>query len=134
MLLDSYPRTLTLVQLRYGRTGATPWGDARYAFYGETGTPAVVFDGSNNCAGSLNGNGIPDECEFCRGDCNCDGDANWRDIDYFVAAMSGEQSWRHMFLPGPPSCQYDNCDVNIDGTVNWRDIDPFVAVMGTACP
>ena len=82
----------------------------------------------------VNGNGVPDECEFCRGDCNCDGSINWRDIDYFVAAMTSHTAWEAMFLPGSPSCQYDNCDVNISGAVNWRDIDPFVAVMNTACP
>ncbi len=70
----------------------------------------------------------------CRGDCNCDHAINWRDIDYFVAAMTSEMSWRNMFLPGSPSCTYANNDVNADGTVNWRDIDPFVAVMNTACP
>ncbi len=77
----------------------------------------------------------PNPCApACRGDANCDGGINWRDIDYFVAAMSGEQSWRDMFLPGTPGCTYANNDVNGDGVVNWRDIDPFVAVMGTSCP
>ena len=70
----------------------------------------------------------------CRGDCNCDGQVNWRDIDYFVAAMTSQAAWEAMFLPGMPSCLYGNNDVNADGTVNWRDIDPFVAVMGTSCP
>ncbi len=69
----------------------------------------------------------------CPGDSNCDNAINWRDIDYFVAAMSGEQSWLNMF-PVTPTCQYTNNDVNGDGAVNWRDIDPFVALMGTACP
>ncbi len=70
----------------------------------------------------------------CRGDCNCDGQINWRDIDYFVAAMSGEAAWHDMFLPGIPTCSYSNNDVNEDGIVNWRDIDPFLAVMGESCP
>ena len=70
---------------------------------------------------------------ICRGDANCDDGINWRDIDYFVAAMSGEQSWRNMFSPGTPSCPYDNNDLNDDDTVNWRDIDPLVALMNTVC-
>jgi hypothetical protein len=70
----------------------------------------------------------------CTGDGNCDSAINWRDIDFFVAAMSGEQSWRNLFLPGSPSCPYTNNDVNADGTVSWRDIDPFVALMNMPCP
>ena len=72
---------------------------------------------------------------LCRGDCNCDGSVNWRDIDFFVAAMNDSQAnWEDMFLPGAPSCYLAVCDVNGDGTVNWRDIDPFVGVMNTTCP
>ncbi|MCK4340734.1 MAG: hypothetical protein KAY37_03300 [Phycisphaerae bacterium] len=85
-----------------------------------------------------NGNGIPDECEtpaVCSGDCNCDGAIDWRDIDYFVAAMNDNiAAWEAMFSPSTPSCPFGNNDVNSDGTVNWRDIDPLVAVMNTTCP
>ncbi|MCK4342673.1 MAG: hypothetical protein KAY37_13225 [Phycisphaerae bacterium] len=71
----------------------------------------------------------------CGGDSNCDGAINWRDIDFFVAAMNDNQAaWEAMFLPGTPSCQFANNDVSEDGTVNWRDIDPFVALMNTTCP
>ena len=73
-------------------------------------------------------------CAVCAGDANCDGAVSWRDIDYFVAAMIGEQAWRDMFLPDSPACPYDNNDANEDGLVNWRDIDPLVARMGTVCP
>ena len=84
-----------------------------------------------------NNNGVPDECEappVCRGDSNCDGGVNWRDIDFFVAAMTSEAAWRNVFLPVAPGCPYDNNDVSGDGSVNWRDIDPLVALMNTACP
>ncbi len=82
-----------------------------------------------------NSNGIPDECDMaCRGDCNCDDVINWRDIDYFVAAMNDNvAAWEAMFAPGVPTCPFINNDVNVDGTVNWRDIDPFVEVMNTVC-
>ncbi|MCK4342505.1 MAG: hypothetical protein KAY37_12370, partial [Phycisphaerae bacterium] len=71
----------------------------------------------------------------CPGDCNCDGGVNWRDIDYFVAAMNDcVTCWADMFLPGELTCSFWNNDVNGDYTVNWRDIDPFVDLMNTTCP
>ena len=70
----------------------------------------------------------------CLGDSNCDDAINWRDIDYFVAAMSGQTAWQNLFLPGTPGCPFSNNDVNSDGTANWRDIDPLVALMNTPCP
>ena len=87
--------------------------------------------------GPLSTCGPPNPCQApagCPGDSNCDDGINWRDIDYFVAAMSGEQSWRDMFSSNTPSCPYTNSDVNGDGAVSWRDIDPFVARMNAACP
>ncbi|MCK4341105.1 MAG: hypothetical protein KAY37_05200 [Phycisphaerae bacterium] len=75
------------------------------------------------------------EVAICPGDSNCDLVINWRDIDYFVAAMNDNiAAWEAMFLPGTPTCSFWNNDVNGDGTVNWRDIDPFVALMNTTCP
>ncbi len=71
----------------------------------------------------------------CRGDANCDGQINWRDIDYFVAAQNDNVSgWEALFAPAAPSCPFTSNDLNEDGTVNWRDIDPFVAVQNTTCP
>ncbi len=93
-----------------------------------------IADGTSQDA---NSNGIPDECEVppvCPGDCNCDGDISWRDIEYLQAALESEQDWRDLFLPGTPTCSFDNNDVNADGIVNWRDVDPFVAVINTTCP
>ncbi|MCK4340606.1 MAG: hypothetical protein KAY37_02635 [Phycisphaerae bacterium] len=83
----------------------------------------------------VNGNGIPDDCEAaCRGDCNCDGEISWRDIEYFRAALDAQQDWLDLFLPGSPTCIFANCDLNGDGNVNWRDVDPLVGVMNTTCP
>ncbi|MCK4340333.1 MAG: hypothetical protein KAY37_01245 [Phycisphaerae bacterium] len=71
----------------------------------------------------------------CPGDSNCDGAIDWRDIDYFVAAMNDNYvAWGDMFAPGDPACPFVNNDVSGDGTVNWRDIDPLVAIMNTTCP
>ncbi len=89
--------------------------------------------------GTYQGDGAacdPNPCSpaVCRGDANCDGGVNWRDIDFFVAGMSGQAAWESMFLPGTPDCPYGNCDANGDTAVNWRDIDPLVALMNTTCP
>jgi hypothetical protein len=70
----------------------------------------------------------------CPGDSNCDEHVDWRDIDYFVAAMTSQAAWEAMLVPGALSCSFDNNDVNHDGQANWHDIDPFVAEIGSICP
>jgi hypothetical protein len=50
-LLNNYPETITLVQLRLGCSGATPWGNDRAAFYSATDTPWVFFDGVEDVFG-----------------------------------------------------------------------------------
>lgn len=79
----------------------------------------------------------PNPCAppVCRGDANCDGNINWRDIDFLIAAMNdNEWNWEQQFLPNLPNCPFANNDANQDGSVNWRDIDPFVARMNLTCP
>ena len=61
------------------------------------------------------------------GDMTLDNAVNWRDIDPFVAAMSGKTAYYTAF----PAGYYYTGDCSFDGTVNWRDIDPFVALMGS---
>ncbi len=71
----------------------------------------------------------------CVGDGNCDGNVNWRDIDYLIAAQNDNQSaWSALFPAPGPSCTIANLDCSGDGHVNWRDIDPFIALMNTTCP
>jgi sulfatase modifying factor 1 len=73
------------------------------------------------------------EATICRGDANCDGAINWRDIDYLVVGMNDNQSgWAAMFPTGP-ACPFLNLDTSEDGAVNWREIDPFVALMNSTC-
>ncbi len=73
----------------------------------------------------------------CPGDSDCDGDVDFDDIDFFVAALSGETAWvdLHLAVFGvAPTCAYSNNDVNgVDG-VTFDDIDPFVAAIGSICP
>ena len=84
-----------------------------------------------------NNNGVPDECETCRGDDNCDGVVDFDDIDYFVVAMQGVTVWQNYYsaLHGgtPPPCPYANCDVDGNGVVDMDDIDPFIARIGAVC-
>ncbi len=89
--------------------------------------------------GTYQGNGTtctPNPCApvVCRGDGNCDGTINWRDIDYLIAGQNDNQSaWQALFASGP-TCPFTSLDTNSDGHVNWRDIDPFIALMNTTCP
>ena len=60
---------------------------------------------------------------------------NWRDIDYFVAALNDNLSgWMHLFPAPGPGCDFSSADTNFDGHVTWRDIDPFVGVLNHSCP
>jgi hypothetical protein len=74
----------------------------------------------------------------CRGDCDCSGVVDFGDIDYFVAALSGQAAWENLYQVNHggqvPPCPYANCDANGDGSVDFGDIDVFVARIGVICP
>ncbi len=65
---------------------------------------------------------------LCRGDANCDGQVNFDDIDYFVAALIAESNWNALFSGSPP-CSYFSNDCDDNGIVNFDDVDPFVAAL-----
>lgn len=74
----------------------------------------------------------PNLCPLlCLGDTDCDGDADFFDIDPFVAKLG---------CPGidpcgcSADCPWKNADVDGDGDVDFFDIDPFVARLGVPCP
>ena len=71
-------------------------------------------------------------CAHC-GDCNCDGEVNTFDIDYFVDALIlPDAEWADLY----PHCR-KHCvaDANGDFSVNTFDIDGFVQVLTTGmCP
>ncbi len=80
---------------------------------------------------------VVDGPAICAGDVNCDGAVTFDDIDFFVAALSGEQAWidLHTAVFGTaPACAYASADCNGDSAVTFDDIDPFVALIGTSCP
>jgi hypothetical protein len=74
----------------------------------------------------------------CAGDSDCDGDIDFDDIGYFVAAIgNNEAAWhnRHMVREGvEPSCSFMTNDTDFDGDVDFDDISPFVNSIGSACP
>jgi hypothetical protein len=103
------------VRIRSYHTDSTygPWGQS-------AGTFAVV-------------QGQP----ICRGDCDCNGVIDFDDINFFVAALTGEQAWIDLYTTAfghAPTCLFANCDVNASGGVDFDDINPFVARIGQSCP
>jgi hypothetical protein len=69
-----------------------------------------------------------------RGDSNCDGGVDFNDIDCFVAALIGEESWTS--CAGDVTCDYVCVnDVNQDASVDFNDIDGFVeCLIEGGCP
>jgi hypothetical protein len=64
---------------------------------------------------------------ICRGDCNCDGNINFADINAFVAVLQNPSS----------ACSFDNCDVDGSGAINFADINALVDALqnhGGPCP
>lgn len=59
------------------------------------------------------------------GDCNCDGEINFFDIDFFVVALTNPAG----FAVAYPECNVINADCNDDQAVNFFDIDPFVMLL-----
>jgi hypothetical protein len=81
-----------------------------------------ILSGSST---DVNGNGMPDECETV-GDMNCDGNADFGDINAFVTALlGGEAAYYQEF----PNCDWYRADCNGDGGVDFDDINPFVDLM-----
>ena len=61
-----------------------------------------------------------------RGDLNCDGTVNFRDINAFVLALSAGE-WGYYDSYG--DCHWYNGDVNADGIVDFKDINSFVVLL-----
>jgi hypothetical protein len=60
-----------------------------------------------------------------RGDMNCDGVLNFRDINPFVLRLTDPSAYE----AAQPACNGDSADMNADGVVDFRDINPFVELM-----
>ncbi len=71
----------------------------------------------------LNGNGVPDVCE--RGDMNCDTYVNFDDIDGFVLAIVGQDSYEAEY----PDCEWIHGDCDFNDVVNFDDIEYFITLQ-----
>jgi hypothetical protein len=61
-----------------------------------------------------------------KGDLNCDGSANFGDINPFVLYLSNFSAWQAAY----PGCPFQNGDINSDGTYpSFGDINPFVTLL-----
>lgn len=108
--------------------GSAPWlGEYKLvAIYDRALTPAEAVQ--NYLAGpSL----APD---LKAGDCNCDGDVDYFDINYFLEALNGETGWSDYYESqngSPPPCDYLNCDCDGDSDVDYFDINAFLNLLGS---
>ena len=59
------------------------------------------------------------------GDLNCDGQADFGDVNAFVLALSNPGAWQAQY----PDCPLLNGDINGDGRVDFGDINPFVRLL-----
>lgn len=75
----------------------------------------------------------PDGCGGTPGgDANCDGALDFKDINYFVAALIGEGTWAAAWPEGDPPCDFTCAnDVNGDGVVDFGDINAFVLLLSS---
>ena len=75
----------------------------------------------------------------CAGDCDCDGNVGFSDIDYFVAMIpDNSDAWLALYQArhggANPPCSFLNGDFNGDLHVGFPDIDGFVASIPSTCP
>ncbi len=81
------------------------------------------WKGPGTTCADNNSNGQPDACEgpaAFPGDCNCDGQLSFADINPFVAGLAGGAQ-----------CAPENFDINGDGSVDFGDINPFVTLLSS---
>jgi hypothetical protein len=74
-----------------------------------------------------------------KGDCDCDGEIGFGDIQAFLTALiDGRTEWMRRYkcdvqpcrgLPGDVGCSYYAADLNCDGLVDFGDINPFVLAL-----
>jgi hypothetical protein len=62
---------------------------------------------------------------YPRGDVNCDGVVDFKDINPFVLALSDPAGYAAAY----PDCVLKQGDLNQDNVVDFKDINPFVAAL-----
>jgi hypothetical protein len=113
------------IELRYGAYATTDFHAGVENGAGTIGLDVTALVAPNGCL-QICGAPPPSPCAGCRGDCNCDGQVDFDDINPFVA-----------ILGGAPPCSPYNADVNGDGVIDFDDINPFVAALSggsRVCP
>jgi hypothetical protein len=64
------------------------------------------------------------------GDCNCDGEVDFGDIDAFVIALTDPGIYEETY----PGCNWRSADVNCDGRITFDDVEPFTdCVLNGSC-
>jgi hypothetical protein len=87
-----------------------------------------LTDGGASAGGPRDGVS-PGGFDQLKGDSNCDGVVNFRDINAFVTALSaGPVGWSTATGCAISSYTCLN-DINGDGVVSFADINPFVAIL-----
>ncbi|HPF38420.1 MAG TPA: hypothetical protein P5081_16860 [Phycisphaerae bacterium] len=71
-----------------------------------------------------------DDTTPLRGDMNCDGIVDSRDVAPFSVALTDAASYPGMY----PFCMISQADVNNDTSIDTNDISEFVACLLTGCP
>lgn len=68
------------------------------------------------------------------GDCDCDMDVDYFDINFFIAALGDDEpAWQALHLAKfgmEPACPFANCDADGNGGVDYFDIQPFLDLLG----
>jgi hypothetical protein len=73
------------------------------------------------------------DCPYRRGDLDCNGAVDFRDINPFVLALSNPGAYAQTY----PDCDILIGDMNCDASVDFGDINPFVACLSNGdcdCP
>ena len=69
-----------------------------------------------------------------RGDMDCDGKADFKDINAFTLAIGNRSAYELKY----PNCWWFNGDMNCDGKVDFKDVNIFVSILSTGkvinCP
>jgi hypothetical protein len=95
--------------------------------------PFLRFDNVGSSGGTLRNAfvfaaGLTQLPPGLRGDLNCDGSADFGDINPFVLYLSNYASWQTTYA----GCPASNGDINEDGTYpSFGDINPFVTLLSS---
>ncbi len=91
--------------------------------YGQCNVPAPNMGFVGVAGGGIHSLGL--KAVYTPGDLNCDGAANFDDINPFVLALYSHAQYQQQY----PDCDWHLGDINNDGFLDFDDINPFVALL-----